>query len=173
MWPCAGPRRGSWSSGRAGRRVARCRAARVVMLIGSGAGAQSPAQDPVIARVTITAPADLLRFMPLALDMLEMRDGNDLFVLTTSTEVDRLRADGWTIRIDQEQTSMLERQRQEQRRRRAPVPRARAAAATAAAPAPPAIAAAAGAVRGRLPDRRRDPRHAGRPRQPVPQPRRG
>ena len=77
-----------------------------------------PAQAPVVARVTITDPADLLRFMALGLDMLEMRDGNDLFVLTTSTDVDRLRADGWTIRIDPEQTSMLERQRQEQRRRR-------------------------------------------------------
>ena len=82
--------------------VAMCRAALVIMLIGSGAGAQSPAQAPVVARVTITAPADLLRFMALGLDMLEMRDGNDLFVLTTSGEVDRLRADGWTIRIDQE-----------------------------------------------------------------------
>jgi subtilase family serine protease len=95
-----------------------CRAALVVMLIGSGAAAQSPANDPVVARVTITAPADLPRFMALGLDMLEMRDGNDLFILTTSIEVDRLRADGWTIRVDLDQTSMLERQRQEQRQRR-------------------------------------------------------
>jgi hypothetical protein len=97
-----------------------CRAALVVMLIGSGAAAQSPAYDAVVARVTITAPADLPRFVALGLDMLEMRDGNDLFVLTTSTEVDRLRADGWTIRIDPEHTSMLERQRQGQRQRRTP-----------------------------------------------------
>ena len=100
--------------------MAMCRAALVVMLIGSGAAAQSPASDAVVARVTITAPADLPRFVALGLDVLEMRDRNDLFVLTTSTEVDRLRADGWTIRIDLEHTSMLERQRQEQRQRRTP-----------------------------------------------------
>jgi hypothetical protein len=100
--------------------MAMCRAVLLVMLIGSDAAAQSPANDPVVARVTITAPADLLRFVALGLDMLEMRDGNDLFVLTTSAEVDRLRADGWTIRVDPEQTAMLERHRQEQQQPRAP-----------------------------------------------------
>jgi hypothetical protein len=89
------------------------------MLIGSGAPPSHP-PTTVVCCLTITTPPDLPRFMARGPDVRAIRDGNDLFVLTTSTEVDRLRADGWTIRIDPEHTSMLERQRQEQRQRRTP-----------------------------------------------------
>src|SRR5215831_12226040 len=76
----------------------------------SQAPAQPTPDQPVIARVTLKTPAELQRFLRLGLDVLETRDGDDLFILTTSAEVDQLRIDGWTIRIDADHTSTLQRQ---------------------------------------------------------------
>jgi murein tripeptide amidase MpaA len=87
----------------------------VIALIGRGnADTLGPADPPVVARVTITSPAELERFVGLGLDMLEMREGNDLFILTTATEVDRLRADGWVIAIDPQQTQTIQQQQHQQ-----------------------------------------------------------
>ena len=72
------------------------------------AQAQSSAQ-PVIARVTLSTRADVERFVALGLDMLEMREGDDLFVLTTGGEVQQLSAQGWQIRVDMTQTLTLNR----------------------------------------------------------------
>jgi hypothetical protein len=82
-----------------------------LVLLGSVlAFAQQAAEPPVVARVTITSEAELERFVSLGLDLLEMREGDDVFVLTTATGVDRLRADGWTIAIDATQTRTIQQQ---------------------------------------------------------------
>jgi hypothetical protein len=88
----------------------------------AGARAQPAPDEPIVARVTIADPADLARFLGLGLDVLETREGSDLFVLTTAAELDRLRADGWTIRIDADRTLRLRQQQQQQRQRSAPAP---------------------------------------------------
>lgn len=63
--------------------------------------AAQPAIDPPrVARVTIEQDEELSRFVRLGLDLLEMREGNDLFALATAGEIERLRADGWRIRVD-------------------------------------------------------------------------
>ncbi|MCI0664870.1 MAG: peptidase M14, partial [Acidobacteria bacterium] len=69
--------------------------------------------QPVIARVSIKNSDDLHRFVTLGLDLLEMREGDDLFILTTYEQIDRLRNDGWQIRVDEEMTMPLEQLRSE------------------------------------------------------------
>ena len=75
--------------------------------------------EPLIARVTIRTPADVARFASLGLDLLEAREGDDLFILTTQAEVDRLKADGWSVVVDPDHTQRLRQQQQEQRQRAA------------------------------------------------------
>lgn len=72
------------------------------------ARAQQP-EPSVIARITARDQADVDRIARLGLDLLEARDGNDLFVLTTQPEIDRLRAQGYTVNVDQAQTAQLQR----------------------------------------------------------------
>lgn len=64
----------------------------------------------VVARVTINNSEDAGRFVQLGLDLLEMRQGNDLFILTSTAQVEDLRAKGWAIRVDRQQTDLLNRQ---------------------------------------------------------------
>jgi carboxypeptidase T len=64
----------------------------------------------VIARVTISDRQELRQFVTLGVDLLEMREGDDLFILTTPAQVDELRAKGWTVNIDQKQTALLNHQ---------------------------------------------------------------
>lgn len=45
----------------------------------------------------------------MGLDLLEECEGDELFVLTTPEEIERLRGHGWAIRIDEEQSSHLPR----------------------------------------------------------------
>jgi murein tripeptide amidase MpaA len=71
---------------------------------------QSAARASVIARVTLNGADDIGRFTQLGLDLLEMRQGDDLFVLTTPAQVAELRAAGWAIRVDSEQTALFNRQ---------------------------------------------------------------
>ena len=66
--------------------------------------------DIVIARVTISSGQELSRFIALGLDLLEMRDGNDLFILSTPDQVESLRARGWIITVDKKQTSTISEQ---------------------------------------------------------------
>jgi hypothetical protein len=75
------------------------------------AGGQRPQADAVIARVTIADPASVQRFVALGLDMLEMREGDDYFILTTDAQVQQLIAAGWAAHADFEQTAMLNRPR--------------------------------------------------------------
>jgi carboxypeptidase T len=66
--------------------------------------------DTVIARVTISSREELSRFLALGLDLLEMRDGNDLFILSTLDQVESLRAQGWAITVDKKQTATIREQ---------------------------------------------------------------
>jgi carboxypeptidase T len=71
---------------------------------------QSAGNGPVVARVTLTNPIDRARFLQLGLDLLELRRDDDLFILTSRGEVEELRAKGWTIRTDSEQTALFNQQ---------------------------------------------------------------
>src|SRR6185503_3995809 len=64
----------------------------------------------IIARVTINNQQDLERFVTLGLDLLEMRKGDDLFIMTTPAQVEELRAKGWAVTPDQEQSDILNQQ---------------------------------------------------------------
>lgn len=71
-----------------------------------GATAQQSA-GTVIARVTISSAEELTRFLALGLDLLEMREGKDLFILSTLDQVESLRARGWAIAVDNKQTATI------------------------------------------------------------------
>jgi Zinc carboxypeptidase/Viral BACON domain len=71
---------------------------------------QSAGSAPVVARVTLSNTNDRARFLQLGLDLLEMRRGDDLFILTSPAQIDELRAKGWAIRTDSEQTALFNQQ---------------------------------------------------------------
>ena len=73
-------------------------------------GAMQRADEPVIARVTIRDERELYKFITLGLDLLEMRKGDDLFILTTTAEAARLAGEGWAISVDAGQTALLREQ---------------------------------------------------------------
>jgi carboxypeptidase T len=78
---------------------------------GSGtANAQQPAGEVVIARVTITSSEEMTRLIGLGLDLLEHREGADLFILSTPEQVEELGASGFRISIDEPQTAVLRQQ---------------------------------------------------------------
>ncbi|HEV2764875.1 MAG TPA: M14 family zinc carboxypeptidase, partial [Pyrinomonadaceae bacterium] len=86
----------------------------------AGAPQQRPsAAEHLIARVTVRDRQELERFARLGLDLLETRDGDDLFILTSEAEVARLRAEGWRVRVDERQTALVRSQRPELRQTRA------------------------------------------------------
>src|SRR2546423_11078401 len=64
----------------------------------------------VVARVTLRDSKDVGRFVQLGLDVLEMRQGDDLFILTSSAQIEELRAKGWAVRIDRQQTDLFNQQ---------------------------------------------------------------
>ncbi len=82
----------------------------LIAQVGAMARAQSLAQ-PVVARVTLNSRDEVERFVALDLDMLEMREGSDLFALTTISVVQSLAMQGWLIRVDVTQTALLNRTR--------------------------------------------------------------
>ncbi|HJQ24774.1 MAG TPA: M14 family zinc carboxypeptidase [Blastocatellia bacterium] len=71
---------------------------------------QSAGGGPVVARVTLANTSDRTRFLQLGLDLLEMRRGDDLFILSSRGEVEALRAKGWAIQTDSEQTALFNQQ---------------------------------------------------------------
>jgi carboxypeptidase T len=74
------------------------------------AHAQQPAGEAVIARVTIASAEEMTRIIELGLDLLEHREGADLFILTTPEQVEELRARGFRISIDEPQTAVIRHQ---------------------------------------------------------------
>ena len=86
----------------------------LLVIVGLTAVGQQPttAQQPeptVIARITTRSQAETEQVVRLGLDLIEARDGDDLFVLTTQREIDRLGALGFVINIDEAQTAQLRR----------------------------------------------------------------
>lgn len=75
------------------------------------ANAQQPAGELVIARVTIATAEDMTRILELGVDLLEHREGTDLFILTTPEQVEELGARGFRISIDDPQTAVIRHQR--------------------------------------------------------------
>lgn len=62
--------------------------------------AASPSSNVIVARVHLSDENEVRRFVSLGLDLLEMREGNDLFILTDAKQLDELRAQGWQVTID-------------------------------------------------------------------------
>lgn len=71
--------------------------------------AQQPTHSEVVARVTITSTVDVRRFTALGLDLLEYREKDDYFILTTDIQLTQLQSAGWDIRVDEAQTARLRR----------------------------------------------------------------
>jgi hypothetical protein len=71
------------------------------------ADAGGPADQQLVARVTTTSQEDVDRLARLGLDLLETREGDDLFILTTPEEVERLCGEGWDVKVDEPQTASL------------------------------------------------------------------
>ncbi len=82
----------------------------VAMPTAKVSGAGQRADQPIIARVRVKGDKELARFVTLGLDLLEMRKGDDLFILTTTAEAERLSAEGWTVTVDDTQTALLREQ---------------------------------------------------------------
>ena len=77
---------------------------------GATAIAQQPAADPVIARITIASAQEFTRLSELGVDLLEYREGSDLFILTTPEQIEELAAQGFQIRVDEPQTALIRQQ---------------------------------------------------------------
>src|SRR5690349_18103481 len=74
------------------------------------AAPQTAAPVPIVARITLRNSEEIGRFTQLGLDLLEMRQGNDLLFLTSTEQIQELRAKGWDVRVDQKQTDLFSRQ---------------------------------------------------------------
>ncbi|NJL03855.1 MAG: hypothetical protein HC911_02845, partial [Chloroflexaceae bacterium] len=71
----------------------------------------TPAVDPdadlFVVRIHAPTPPITARLVATGVDLLEMRDGADLFALVTPDEYNRLLSAGWAVRIDAVQTELL------------------------------------------------------------------
>ncbi len=71
----------------------------------------APVVDPtaalLVVRIRAATPQESARLVQQGLDLLEMRDGTDLFAIVSPDQYNRLLADGWTARIDATQTDLL------------------------------------------------------------------
>ncbi len=76
------------------------------------ARAQQTNNQPLVARITIQNKEEFQRLSNLGLDLLEMRDGDNYFFLTTSQQLDELRQEGWDAKPDETQTALLRNQQQ-------------------------------------------------------------
>ncbi len=83
----------------------------LLLLLGRIASAQPTVDQRVIARVHTRNQQEIEQLVTLGLDLLEMRDGDDLFILTTPAQIEELRRDGWVVDVDEEQTTALRRNR--------------------------------------------------------------
>lgn len=74
------------------------------------AAPQTASPAPIVARITLHNSEEIGRFTQLGLDLLEMRQGDDLFFLTSTEQIQELRAKGWNVQVDQKQTDLFNRQ---------------------------------------------------------------
>ncbi len=86
-----------------------CIAALLAVVAGVPAAAAPSTKDAIVARITTRSRAEIEQLAELGLDLLEFRSHDDLFIITTATEMERLRADGWQISVDEAQTALLQR----------------------------------------------------------------
>jgi carboxypeptidase T len=71
-------------------------------------------QEPnVMGRITVRTDAEMQRVVRLGLDLMEYREGDDLIFLTTVSELYRLEAQGFVVRLDGELTDGLSQNRAE------------------------------------------------------------
>jgi hypothetical protein len=75
--------------------------------VGPPARAQISADQNIVARVTLTSEQEMKKFVTLGLDLLETREGDDLFIITTPAEFDELRRAGWKVKVDEARTETL------------------------------------------------------------------
>lgn len=61
----------------------------------------------LVVRIRAATTSEVARLVALGLDLLELRDGSDLFAIVSPAQYNRLLADGWTVRIDAAQTDLL------------------------------------------------------------------
>ena len=66
--------------------------------------------EMVVARVTVRNDAELKQLVSMGLDLLEMREGDDLFILTTPARMEALSREGWLIKQDAEQSALFRKQ---------------------------------------------------------------
>jgi hypothetical protein len=84
----------------------------LLLVLGAAAWQPATAQQPeptVIGRITTRSQAETDQIVRLGLDLIEARDGDDLFVLTTQSKIDRLDTLGFVIHVDEAQTAQLRR----------------------------------------------------------------
>lgn len=85
----------------------------------AGGTVEQPAQTPAaiaqhqsdeqvqVVRIRAATPDAALELINRGVNLLEARDGADLFALVTDAELAALRADGWDVRVEPEQTARL------------------------------------------------------------------
>jgi len=86
-----------------------CIAALVAVVAGVPATAAPLHDDAIVAKITTRSRAEVEQLAALGLDLLEFRSNDDLFIITTATEMEQLCADGWQISRDDAQTALLQR----------------------------------------------------------------
>lgn len=65
------------------------------------------AEPTIVARVTVRTDLEMSRVLALGLDLLEFREGDNLLFLTTQSELDMMRSNGFEVRIDKQKTAEL------------------------------------------------------------------
>src|SRR3982750_2576389 len=70
----------------------------------------STSSSLIVARDHLRDENEMRRFVSLGLDLLEMREGDDLFILTDAKQLDELRARGWQIIADEQKTALAQAQ---------------------------------------------------------------
>ncbi|MCG8350874.1 MAG: hypothetical protein MI924_24135 [Chloroflexales bacterium] len=83
-------------------------AAMLLSVLPVASGQASADDQPVVVRISNISPADAQRLIKQGVDLLEARDGPDLFALATSDQQTALREAGWDIHIEAHQTMLLQ-----------------------------------------------------------------
>ncbi|GIV98199.1 MAG: hypothetical protein KatS3mg057_2856 [Herpetosiphonaceae bacterium] len=71
---------------------------------------QQDAGELFVGRIRTKSTEERMQLSSLGLDLLELREGDELFAIMTAAQAQRLRDEGWQIAVDEEQTAMLRQQ---------------------------------------------------------------
>lgn len=88
-------------------RVLICVSLSLLLFTKPAAPTQAQSSSVIVARVTIKSSEAMNRFVRLGLDVLETRDGDDLFVAVSLQQFNELQNQGWQIKVETEQTRLL------------------------------------------------------------------